>query len=307
MATLTINCRFPGDGRLGRNDGEPLVLRMHDKCHSSSKDKLTVEHLDLVHRTGHRRFWVLRGVVTGPLDSVDSILKLDMTGASHCDDLLKEAEVYIGKARSLQGDYLPQFYGCFQAEVNLTTVTCLALEYCGEPVSQSLRDMNRGFKQELIYAVLALHAKGMTHGDLQHSNILVYPDGGEDHPVLIDFDLADTSHICAINFKIVSGAVGPEVEEYGCEEMHELIYWLGYWRLPTIGFGSTLFRKDEINDLDDLIDVLPSYLDDERRQELVEQAALLLEEILRERRLTYGTETISQGQRRLDYLEPKAA
>ncbi|KAJ7646598.1 hypothetical protein FB45DRAFT_1098519 [Roridomyces roridus] len=66
-------------------------------------------------------FWM----VAGPLGTADSILKLDLTG-NHRDALVKEAEVYNSQPGSLQGGFLPSFYGCFQAQV-ASALTLIAI------------------------------------------------------------------------------------------------------------------------------------------------------------------------------------
>ncbi|KAJ7646721.1 hypothetical protein FB45DRAFT_180455 [Roridomyces roridus] len=297
MTTLTINCRFPHDGVLERHDpDQPLILRRHPHNQRISNAELTVDNLTLASKKRRRtQSLVLRGTVTGPLGTVDSILKLDLTG-EHREAMLKGLEVYNSKAGSLQSDVLPLLYGCFEAEVGSTVVTCLAMEYCGEPV-KDLLSAPHSFRQDLLLAVLDFHKLGKTHGDLYEDNILDC-DG---HPVLIDLKFAE-DHKCVINMKIVTGAIAPTVEEYGCPELYELILeQLGVWKSATIGFCSQMFRKDGITCPEDLTKNMPAHFNEER-QEIEKQAILVFEEILEERRLTYGTEQVLPGQRRVDYV-----
>ncbi|KAJ7638948.1 hypothetical protein FB45DRAFT_904336 [Roridomyces roridus] len=127
----------------------------------------------------------------------------------------------------------------------------------------------------------------MNHGDLYEENILNY-DG---HPVLIDLKFAE-EHKCVINMKIVMGAITPTVEEYGCPELYELILErLGLWKSATVGFCSQMFRKDDITCPEDLIKNMPAHFNEER-QEIEKQAMQVFQEIVEERRLTYGTDKL---------------
>ncbi|KAJ7502463.1 hypothetical protein B0H11DRAFT_1633842, partial [Mycena galericulata] len=145
------------------------------------------------------------------------VLKVDPTGERQ-DSFVKEAEAYQGKGRELQGDILPVFYGCFQTRIGSTLVSCLVTEYCGEPMQNSLDEMNSRFRRELLLNVLTMHHQGMSHGDLYERNILVK----NGHPVLIDLELSE-DHKCGLRLKTVLGAMRPTVEEYGCPELHDLV------------------------------------------------------------------------------------
>ncbi|KAJ7646720.1 hypothetical protein FB45DRAFT_180453 [Roridomyces roridus] len=300
MTTLTITCRFPEDEVLSfeREDpDEPLTLRLVNQ--KGADAKLTVDKLVLAtDGTRHTQSLVLRGRVTGPLGTMESILKLDFTG-EHRDAMLKEATVYQKtKVGSLQGDVLPRFYGCFEAKVGSMVVTCLAMEYCGEPV-EDLRHIAHPFRQNLLLAVRDFHKRGKTHGDLYEGNIL----DCHGHPVLIDLEFAE-DHKCVIKMKIVTGAIRPTVEEYGCPELYELISErLGLWKTAVIRFCNQTFWKDDVTCAEHLLDNMPTGTGDEERHKLAEQAKLVFQEILKERRLTYGTEEVLPGQRRVDYLE----
>lgn len=66
-----------------------------------------------------------------------TVLKIDPTGNREAD-FLREAVEYQTRAKELQDSIVPLFYGCFQAQVGPITVTCLAIQYCGERMTETL-------------------------------------------------------------------------------------------------------------------------------------------------------------------------
>ncbi|KAJ7646612.1 kinase-like domain-containing protein, partial [Roridomyces roridus] len=149
---------------------------------------------------------------------VDVVLKMDVVGGRR-PVLLKEASIYKGDGRAIQGDMLPVFYGCFEVQIEFTTVTCLVLEYCGEPMEKPFRDTELAFLNEILLALRAMHRQGITHGDLHPRNIL----NCNGQPVFVDLELAKLGHKCGTRIKLVPRALVPSVQEYGCAEMHDLI------------------------------------------------------------------------------------
>ncbi|KAJ7502462.1 hypothetical protein B0H11DRAFT_1854645 [Mycena galericulata] len=232
---------------------------------------------------------VFRANIIRPDDTpLDAVLKLDPTGERN-EAFVKEAEAYQGIGKDLQGDILPVFYGCFQTRIGATTVTCVALEYCGEPMQESLYKIRNPFRGELLLCVLAMHHKGMSHGDLYERNILVY----HGHPVLIDLESSQV-HKCGLRMKTVPGAMRPTVEEYGCPELHDLVSRMGIWKPDTLHFLARDIDKSSIHSVDDIKYFIPKYFDDEDRQRWEGKADALYKELYAERLLTYGTDKISR-------------
>ncbi|KAJ7678682.1 hypothetical protein B0H17DRAFT_894412, partial [Mycena rosella] len=145
------------------------------------------------------------------------VLKVDPTGEREAA-YKNELKAYETNGKELQGTVLPIFYGCYRAQVGSRMVTCLATEYCGEPMTEPLYAVDNPFLGKVMLYMTALHQQGLTHGDLYERNILVL-DG---HPVLIDLESA-ADHKCGVRMQTVPGAMMPTAEEYGCTELHDLV------------------------------------------------------------------------------------
>ncbi|KAJ7204687.1 hypothetical protein GGX14DRAFT_312908, partial [Mycena pura] len=143
------------------------------------------------------------------------VLKLDPTGERR-EAFLNETRAYQTTGRPFQANVLPDFFGCFETRIGSTTVTCLAIEYCGEPMEQDLDEVDNPFLSKLLTYAALLHQHGMTHGDIYPRNILVC----NGLPVLIDLESSE-KHTCCLRMKIVPGTMMPWEEEFGCKELFD--------------------------------------------------------------------------------------
>lgn len=110
---------------------------------------------------------------------------------SGCQSLRKEYEILLslnhpGIARPVELTEIP--------EVGLSII----MEYVqgtdfDTAVKGSGRNERRKLARQLIDAVAHMHSRGVTHGDLKPSNILVDTTGSEPRIKLIDFNLSDSS------------------------------------------------------------------------------------------------------------------
>ncbi|KAJ7646609.1 hypothetical protein FB45DRAFT_890888 [Roridomyces roridus] len=287
MTTLNILCHIPGAPRPpGMPKDTPTTLSVVGDC-DFPNEEWTVDTLDAIERP-----WissdVYRAQITRPKGPdrpedtvVQVVLKMDVVGGRR-PVLLKEASVYKGEdGRALQGDMLPVFYGGFEATIEFNTVTCLVLEYCGEPMEKPFRDTDIAFLHEILLALRAMHRQGITHGDLHPRNILNY----NGQPVFVDLELATLGHKCGTRIKLVPRTLVPSVREYGCAEMHDLIYRMGCWEpLNYIPKGDHIVN----------------------RPELEATAAQIFEQIVEERRITYGSDERFENGQRLDIMEELA-
>ncbi|KAJ7689122.1 hypothetical protein B0H17DRAFT_937566 [Mycena rosella] len=66
---------------------------------------------------------------------------------------------------------------------------------------------------------------GLRHGNLHERNVLVH----NGHPRIIDLESAD-AHDCGIRMTVIPGATAPTAEEFGCDELHNLIKRMFIWR-----------------------------------------------------------------------------
>lgn len=108
---------------------------------------LPVKHLTTYPRRLGDHFAIYRTQLISTSDSkspLDVILKVDLKSNLGFKDLSKEAQLYETTLKPLQGRVVPKFYGHLQTEVTVFygtrlakhTITCLVLEYCGEPMPE---------------------------------------------------------------------------------------------------------------------------------------------------------------------------
>ncbi|KAJ7204680.1 hypothetical protein GGX14DRAFT_368402 [Mycena pura] len=205
-----------------------------------------IQDAKAIHIDDSLNTFVFRAEIHRPGDStpLDAVLKLDPTGERQ-EAFMNETRAYQTTGRPFQANVLPDFFGCFETRIGSTTVTCLAIEYCGDPMEQTYTKLIihscalsffeisgpfliAQFRYELIEYAALLHQHGMTHGDIYPQNILV-SDG---HPVLIDLESSE-KHTCCLRMKIVPGTMMPWEEEFGCKELFDLISRMGLWKPST--------------------------------------------------------------------------
>ncbi|KAJ7090946.1 hypothetical protein B0H15DRAFT_907006 [Mycena belliarum] len=306
MTTLTINCalQLRCDRLMNRKAG-PLVLKRvksdFDSEPPAAEEEWTVDS-DVETIQSGPRFFVFRAQIIRPAGAaLDVVLKIDPTGA--CEAACKnEAKVYQ-EAKILRGNALPFFYGCFQVRIDAAMVTCLAIEHCGEPLQTNFRDLDYAFACKLLRTVAALHACGLTHGDLHPRNVRVMCDT----PVLIDLESSE-SHTCGLRMMVVPGTTRPTAEEYGCAELHSLVWRMGLWATDKLGIDTIMLDKDSVRTVDDLTRWIPGpeQCDPDYRRYLGELAEHLFEELCEERMLTWGTTEVSDHRIRRDLYKSAA-
>ncbi|KAJ7647020.1 hypothetical protein FB45DRAFT_186684 [Roridomyces roridus] len=299
MTTLAFSCPLISDKIFNRKPEAPFRLQRVGDCTLAAQE-WTVDAVNTVTRDWicpiSSSCYIFRAQVKRPNDHpLDVVLKMDISGWRR-EALTHEAEIYQGAARDLCGDVIPAFYGCFQAEMKSMIVTCLVLEDCGEPMKKPVDKMNGDFQIELLQTVNRLHKKGLAHGDLYPRNILV----AEGHPVLIDLEMS-TPHQCGLRMKLIPGAMAPSQQEFGCDELHDLICRMGLWRSNVLSFCEAYVAKNCIESVEELKSYIPTE-DPKYRPAFEKKAEFLWEMILEERRLTYGTDKDPWDQKRVDYV-----
>lgn len=83
-----------------------------------------------------QRTFVFRATIppNGSLsEPLDVVLKLD-TFTPRADEFLEEAKRYEIEGQEIQGTSIPEFYGLFRTTWGKRTISCLVLQYCGEPL-----------------------------------------------------------------------------------------------------------------------------------------------------------------------------
>ncbi|KAJ7179604.1 hypothetical protein C8R46DRAFT_1074237 [Mycena filopes] len=278
MTSLTIACSLLCDRTLRRKKGAaPLVLkRAHAQVpEGAAEENWEVHEVKTIHATTESL--VVRAKIhRSQGETLDAVIKLDPTGQRE-KGFLRELETYLS-VPELQGNVLPKLYGCFSAVINSNVVTCLVLEYCGDPMREGLEEVIHPFLSEILSFVSTLHRHGRTHGHIRQRHILV--DG--ESPVLIDLELSEP-HVCGVRIRTIPGYIAPTVEEYGCPELHSLLCCMGVWKPSGLLFelAST-----------------------EERTMMEQEAQVLWKQLCQERMETYGTDIHSQCKVRLDLCAP---
>ncbi|KAJ6625357.1 hypothetical protein B0H10DRAFT_2003130 [Mycena sp. CBHHK59/15] len=307
MSSLTIICYLDCDVKMGRKKVDavkpPLVMKrlliFEDETEPNIEtDPWRVEAVELLRMSD--RSSVFRATILRKIgDPLDAVLKLDHT-AKREEAFYREAAAYETCAKNLQGSVVPFFYGLFSVEIGTKTVSCLVTQYCGSPLERDLYHTDHAFKVELLKTVDLLHRRGINHGDLSERNIL--NDNGR--PVLVD--LEDVSpHTCDLHLRVVQGALAPQIEEFGCAELHDLILNMGFWKCDEFTFYTAGLHKSDVDSVDYIKYFLPrphSEKPDPWYQSLEHEAESLWETICQERLLTYGTSKLSECKTRLDML-----
>ncbi|KAJ7122038.1 hypothetical protein C8R43DRAFT_51499 [Mycena crocata] len=286
MTSLKISCALACDRKMKRRPGPLTLTRFVEFEDESEEEEWIVTDVKTIHIGDGSS--VFRAQVHRPNDTpLDAVLKVDPTGERH-SAFMKEVEVYQTKGMKLQGVIIPIFYGCFHVELNQTPVTCLVMEYCGEPMKLPLHRVENPFMSDLLLYVAIFHQHGMTHGDLYERNILVL----NERPVLIDLE-STTDHTCMVRMNTVPGALIPSVEEYGCAELHDLIVRMGLWHSDTLHFCAHNIVKKFLDSVEDIKRFIPECYPPEWKQELEDEADQHYEQICKDRRVTYGAHRLS--------------
>lgn len=112
----------------------------------SSDTRLIFDNAKELHEGNHTT--VFRGELSaedGSMDPLDVVIKIDID-KSHTKSLIREARWYTTKLDDLQGHVIPIYYGLYQAKFEARNVTCLVLQYCGEPINNWFKRLDKKFK-----------------------------------------------------------------------------------------------------------------------------------------------------------------
>ncbi|KAJ6481818.1 hypothetical protein C8R45DRAFT_1075979 [Mycena sanguinolenta] len=162
------------------------------------------------------RVHIIRAEIVAPNVGTDTKPKeyiLKTARSSEVDALELEASFYSNELQSLQGQCIPRFYGIYHSEGSPEgfPVACMVLEYCGRRNQLLPDEKNR----QIMLAACALHAAGITHGNLKKGHHFV--ESGPSIKI-VDFSYA-TPHSCrGATPCLHPGMGGPR----GCPELEML-------------------------------------------------------------------------------------
>ncbi|KAI0321048.1 hypothetical protein OF83DRAFT_1168813 [Amylostereum chailletii] len=186
------------------------------------------EHIvnaQLLHSSQHH--YIYRGELTSTRNPSGTpvVVKFARTELA-LRELVRENVVYTTTLESLQGVWIPRYYGQYENH-DATSVLrdCIILEWCGSPVEVEFSDLNEGFKTCIIQAVTAIHKLGIVHNKLVEDNVLDY----HGRPMIIDFAVSDDEK-CGKKMAICEGNLQPPFEDFNCEEIFLLCHDLQIWK-----------------------------------------------------------------------------
>ncbi|EIW64084.1 uncharacterized protein TRAVEDRAFT_110356 [Trametes versicolor FP-101664 SS1] len=153
-----------------------------------------------------------------------------MRGEHAIKGLRREASMYTGPLRKLQGKVVPVFYGFFTGNVEGVDIGCIVLEWC-EDWELTHKPPPKEEMNERLKAVRELHAAGVKHGKLYKTRDSVGPFDSrhflhDKHGAtrIVGFQHA-SMHKCA-------GGLGKHDDVKACldDKCRELCYVEVHWR-----------------------------------------------------------------------------
>jgi len=128
-------------------------------------------------------------------------------------ELKKEAAMYNGPLKSLQGEVVPRFYGLFVGTSSKSYIAFLAFDNCGKALDRSFNRVEMRFAIKIYEAFRRIHDAGIFHGDAEPRNVLRTSD---DNAIVIDFETAG-KHRCRRALEVIEDAEEPTIVEFGCK------------------------------------------------------------------------------------------
>ena len=117
---------------------ETKLLPFDERVFHPTPASFTVPTKELLHQT--QKSSVARGILTNTDGSqADTACKV-VWGIDARERLKREADIYINELNLLQGIDVPKFYGAgiYTGELHEKVISCIFLEYCGEPPKTSI-------------------------------------------------------------------------------------------------------------------------------------------------------------------------
>ncbi|KAF9469671.1 hypothetical protein BDZ94DRAFT_1180988, partial [Collybia nuda] len=141
-------------------------------------------------------------------------------GTDRVHHLTREAEMYKGPLKNLQGKVVPKCFGFYTGKRNGVDLGCLVLEYCSGP--NPVTHLQQ-FNERVMVAACRLHEAGVFHGNLVEGSHFVKSD--DDRVRIVDFSTA-TLHKCpGAHPALTSGSQSDAIQ---CPELVKIEKVFGY-------------------------------------------------------------------------------
>ncbi|EIN07925.1 hypothetical protein PUNSTDRAFT_114333 [Punctularia strigosozonata HHB-11173 SS5] len=173
-------------------------------------------------------------------------------------DLERETKMYA-HASAVQGYIIPRCFGLFAGSAindDGDKVMMLLLHDCGDPMKHPDGRLYRAneFSYEqsknIVTRLGLLHHHGhLEHNDFHPRNIVWWKNT---EPIIVDLAHA-IEHECAQQYPIVPLILYPDVDEFGCDELHDVCVQFGIWFNELVKFRNVWIPADSIHSVQDVV------------------------------------------------------
>ncbi|KII89938.1 hypothetical protein PLICRDRAFT_40118 [Plicaturopsis crispa FD-325 SS-3] len=212
-----------------------------------------IKDIKEIHRG--QRFTVYRAKLGTPNVGGDVVLKIlrhYVRASPEAVMLQREASRYENELSTVQGEIVPRCFGFFRVDCNGLWISCLVLQYCGEPRHMFFWQMDRPYRYKIIVRLGRIHDLHLSHGDFHEPNVL--DDNG--NPFIVGFERANDHGICDRDVLIPGQYCPTGPEEFGCKELYNVAAELGLWRERYIEAGGHCIAKPDINSAEDIVAII---------------------------------------------------
>ncbi|KAF8161698.1 hypothetical protein B0H34DRAFT_806849, partial [Crassisporium funariophilum] len=187
------------------------------------------------------------------------VLKTDVNARyPRSSKFTQEALRYEKDLQHMQGTYIPDCYGLFQATIYNKLISVLLLEDCGESIDFRDESLLYSDKIQIFKLFTKLHVSGFAHHDVDGRNIVKNQDGK-----FILVDLEDSRpHKCEVRLYVLIGDFAPPESDFGCRELYNVAFELDFWLPENVNFYGHQVPVGAFKDGEakNLVALLPSYM-----------------------------------------------
>ncbi|KAJ7242590.1 hypothetical protein B0H12DRAFT_1236721 [Mycena haematopus] len=170
-------------------------------------------------------------VINTDIESQTIILKI-ARDAGEIAALELEAQMYSTRLASIQGKFVPYFYGIYHGAVGGSPVACMLLEDCVAGDKElSISEQNR----KVMLAACALHSVGVRHCDLENRHNFVSLGRTSRSWILAP----RAPQVLRRHAPLHPGMGGPG--SAGCHELEKLEKLYGIFRVSLAGVGASVW------------------------------------------------------------------
>ncbi|GLB43051.1 hypothetical protein LshimejAT787_1205000 [Lyophyllum shimeji] len=261
MSELILSCHLGINHQLGYDPpSEPFVFQRVTQAGCPTPAATLSYHIDKVTEIYEGDYTtVYRASLLGQESGAprDIVLKTDVNARYPRSSMFtQEALRYEKDLRHMQGTYIPNCYGLFQATIYNKLISVLLLEDCGESINFRDRSLSDSDNIQIWKLFTELHVSGFAHRDVDGRNVVKDRDGKF---VLVDLEHS-RPHKCEVRLRVLIGDFAPRESDFGCEELYDLAIELDFWlpRFLTIYGYQVAVSAFKNGEAKNIVDMLPS-------------------------------------------------